>query len=45
MTLDAHEGPAGPCPSRAPGLSQALLDRARAGWERFVSSLQEPADD
>ncbi|MFB6821553.1 hypothetical protein ACFCXA_08175 [Streptomyces virginiae] len=28
-----------------PGLSQDLLDRARVGWERFVSTFQEPAGD
>ncbi|MFE3555906.1 hypothetical protein ACFXKW_13690 [Streptomyces sp. NPDC059193] len=34
-----------PWPSQGPGLSQELLDRARVGWERFVSSLQGPSDD
>ncbi|MCX4958145.1 hypothetical protein [Streptomyces virginiae] len=29
----------------SPGPSQDLLDRARVGWERFVSSIQEPSDD
>ncbi|MFF4262959.1 hypothetical protein [Streptomyces virginiae] len=28
-----------------PELSQELLDRARVGWERFVSTFQEPAGD
>ncbi|MGW7452497.1 hypothetical protein [Streptomyces sp. NPDC054787] len=44
MTLDTGEAPAGPWPSPRPELSQRLLDRARVGWERFVSSLQEPSD-
>ncbi|MFJ9338309.1 hypothetical protein ACIRP0_03320 [Streptomyces sp. NPDC101733] len=25
--------------------SQELLDRARAGWERFLASLEEHGDD
>ncbi|WP_326588049.1 hypothetical protein [Streptomyces sp. NBC_01294] len=37
--------PASPWPSQRPELSQELLDRARVGWERFVSSIQEPSDD
>ncbi|MFF9977584.1 hypothetical protein [Streptomyces erythrochromogenes] len=32
-------------PSQVPALSQELLDRAHAGWERFASSLEEPSDD
>ncbi|MFE3560404.1 hypothetical protein ACFXKW_36960 [Streptomyces sp. NPDC059193] len=28
-----------------PQPSQALLDRARVGWERFVRSFTEPSDD
>ncbi len=45
MTLNAPEAPASPWLSQGPELSQELLDRARVGWERFVSSLQEPSDD
>lgn len=36
---------ASPWPSPRPELSQELLDRALVGWERFVSSIQEPSDD
>lgn len=31
------------CPA-GPRLSQELLDRARVGWARFASSVQEPSD-
>ncbi len=41
----SHEAPAGPWPTQWAELSQELLDRARVGWERFVSSIQEPSDD
>lgn len=37
--------PAGPRSSPRHGPSQELLDRALVGWERFVSSIQEPSDD
>ncbi|MFG2876772.1 hypothetical protein ACGFYU_17570 [Streptomyces sp. NPDC048337] len=33
-----------PIPWGRSELSQELLDRALAGWERFVSSIQEPSD-
>lgn len=45
MTLATHEAPADLWPSPRPELSQELLDRALVGWERFVSSIQEPSDD
>ncbi len=45
MTLNTPEAPAAPWPTQWPELSQELLDRARVGWERFVSSIQEPSDD
>lgn len=32
-------------PSQVPALSQELLDRAHAGWERFSSSFEESSDD
>lgn len=46
MTLDAHEPPDSPWPTLegSPELSQELLDRARVGWERFISSIRESSD-
>ncbi|MCX4691039.1 hypothetical protein [Streptomyces sp. NBC_01408] len=46
MTPDTHEAPDSPWLSLevGPELSQELLDRALVGWERFLSSIQEPTD-
>lgn len=44
---DAYEDPDSPW-SRCvggPEPSPELLDRAHAGWERFISSVPEPSDD
>ncbi|WP_374775782.1 hypothetical protein OG756_26210 [Streptomyces sp. NBC_01310] len=43
MTLHAPDAPADA--SQVPELSQELLDRARVGWERFVSSIQDASND
>ncbi|MFD6973198.1 hypothetical protein [Streptomyces sp. NPDC059979] len=45
MKLNAPDAPADSWSIHVPELSQELLDRARVGWERFVSSIQEPTDD
>ncbi len=34
-----------PDPSQVPAVSQELLERARVGWERFISSFGDPSDD
>ncbi|MCX5377656.1 hypothetical protein [Streptomyces sp. NBC_00091] len=44
MTQDALESPWPRLEIRLEP-SQELLNRAHAGWERFIASLEETADD
>lgn len=44
LGLDIVAG-AAPGPEAVPEPSRDLLTRARAGWERFIDSVEERSDD
>lgn len=41
---DCTRGPVGTAEANVCGVSAELLDRALAGWERFIDSFEESTD-